>query len=171
MRKARSSLDVALVRFKKLLSLGFIVSAWLLSSAFTFGTPFRSSDELNALSPDAPVIVGMTHVTVGDDRRRNDIFWDYTFRVADALSAHEGYLGHKIRKKIFGNEGWTMTVWKDEESLNDFVRGKAHADAIQNGLDAVSKARFARVTLKRSQIPLSWTDAEAIMKEKGRDLY
>lgn len=169
MSKAKGRLEVTLTR--KALSLGFILSAWLISSAFTFGTPFRSSQTLEKLPPDTPVVVAMTHVTVGRDKKKNDIFWDYTFRVADALPEHDGYLGHKIRKKLFGNDGWTITVWKDEKSLDYFVHGKAHVDAIQNGLGAVAKGRFARVILQRSQIPLSWSDAEAIMREKGRDLY
>jgi heme-degrading monooxygenase HmoA len=80
-------------------------------------------------------------------------------------------LGHKVRKQLLGNEAWTMTVWQNEESLNHFVRGDMHSNAIQNGLDAVAKARFVRFTIERSKIPLSWDEAEKMMNEKGRDLY
>lgn len=110
-------------------------------------------------------------MTTGDNSKKNDVFWDHTYTVIDSLPIHSGYLGHKVRRKLFGNEAWTMTVWKDEESLNGFVRGDKHGEAIQNGLDAVAKARFVRFTIERSKMPLSWDDAQKIMNEKGRDLY
>ena len=133
--------------------------------------PFRGTEALDTLSPESVVVVGITHVTTGNDSEKNDIFWENTYAVVDALPTHNGYLGHKVRKQIFGNEGWTMTVWKDEESLNNFVRGDRHSTAMQNGLDAVAKARFVRFTTKRSAIPLGWDEAEKMMTEKGRDLY
>ena len=140
-------------------------------SAFTFGTPFQSSEALEKIPADAQVVVGITHVTTGDDSSRNEIFWDHTMRVVDSLPAHKGYLGHKIRKQLFGNEAWTMTVWKDEKALQNFISGEKHSDAIQNGLDAVVKARFVRLMISKSDVPMSWDDAEKMMDEKGRDLY
>jgi heme-degrading monooxygenase HmoA len=156
---------------KKIGSIGLLIGIWLGLSAFTIGMPFRGTDALDNLPPETLVTVGMTHVTNGDDSKKNDVFWDHTYAVIDSLPTHAGYLGHKVRKEIFGNEAWTMTVWKDEESLNGFVRGDKHGEAIQNGLDAVAKARFVRFTIERSKIPLPWDEAEKIMNEKGRDLY
>ena len=156
---------------KKYFYLVALTTMSLMLTAFTFGSPFRASKELDQLSPETMVTVGITHVTTGDDSKKNDIFWQYTYAVIDSLASHKGYLGHKIRKQIFGSEAWTMTVWKDEASLNAFVRGDMHSQAIQNGLDAVAKARFVRLTIERSKIPLSWAEAEKIMTEKGRDLY
>lgn len=148
-----------------LIAIGFLLSA------FTFSTPFSSSKLFKTIPDDAQVVVGITHVTIGDDATKNDIFWDHTKRVVDSLPSHTGYLGHKIRRQFFGHEAWTMTVWQDENALQNFVSGEKHSDAIQNGLDAVVKARFVRFTAAKSQIPLSWDDAEKIINEKGRDLY
>jgi heme-degrading monooxygenase HmoA len=148
-----------------------LIGIGLMLSAFTFGTPFNSSEALKTMPEESQVVVGITHVTTGDDSSKNDLFWDHTMRVVDSLPSHSGYLGHKIRKQLFGNEAWTMTVWQDEDALQNFVSGEKHSDAIQNGLDAVVKARFVRFTIAKSKIPLSWDDAEKIMDEKGRDLY
>lgn len=147
------------------------VCVWLMLSACTVGTPFNSSKALEAMPNDVHVVVGVTHVMTGDDSAKNKIFWDYTMRVVDSLPSHDGYLGHRIRRRIFGNEAWTMTVWTDEKALQNFVSGAQHSDAIKNGLDAVTKARFVRFVLAKAQIPLSWDDAEKVMDEKGRDLY
>jgi hypothetical protein len=148
-----------------------ILSTGLILSGFNIGTPFRYSKSFNSLPDDAQVIVGITHVTVGKDSVKNKLFWNHTFKVVDSLPSHTGYLGHKIRKQLFGKEGWTMTVWADEDSLHRFVSGDTHSQAIKNGLGAVVKARFVRFTLSKSQLPLSWDDAEKIMDDQGRDLY
>jgi heme-degrading monooxygenase HmoA len=148
-----------------------LTGMWLMLSAFTLGMPFNASDALEQIPDGAPVFVAVTHVTLGDNDNKNDIFWEHTYAVIDSLPTHQGYLGYKVRKQIFGNEAWTMTVWSDEDALNGFVRGDTHGEAIQNGLDAVAKARFVRFSIERSKIPLSWDDVEKIMNEKGRDLY
>jgi heme-degrading monooxygenase HmoA len=149
----------------------FPMGALLMLSAFTFGTPFRTAEGFDEIPANTYVTVGITHVITGNDKAKNDIFWDHTMRVVDSLASHKGYLGHKIRRQFFGNEAWTMTVWEDEASLQNFVVGKRHQDAIKNGLDALVKARFVRFKITKSGIPISWDDAEKIMDERGRDLY
>lgn len=156
---------------KKIAEVTLVLGLWVSLSGFMLGPPFRGSDALDALPPDATVVVGVTHVTTGDDAEKNDLFWKHTNAVVASLPSHQGYLGHKIRKQLFGNQAWTMTFWRDETSLNDFVRGDTHGAAIQNGLAAVEKGRFVRFTVERSKVPLSWGEVETIMNEKGRDLY
>ena len=152
-----------------------VVTAFLafffLTGFFYVGPPFKSTEALKSLPPDSTVMVGITHVTVGDDRKKNKVFWDNTFTVVESLPKHEGYLGHKIRKILLGKQGWTMTVWQDENSLNRFVRGSTHASAIGTGLPAVTEARFVRLSVKRSELPLSWEQAETLMDTQGRKLY
>ncbi len=140
-------------------------------NACTLGTPFRSTDTLEALPNDAKVMVGITHVITGDDSKKNDVFWDHTMRVVDSLPSNQGYLGHKIRKQIFGHEGWTMTVWQDEASLQRFIDSQKHRDAIKNGIDAVAMASFVRFEALKSDMPISWDYAKKIMNKKGRDIY
>jgi heme-degrading monooxygenase HmoA len=116
-------------------------------------------------------VVGITHVTLGDEREKNGVFWDYTRQVIESLPEHQGYLGHKLRKKLLADEAWTMTVWADEDALDQFVRGSVHVMAMGNGLPAVKSARFVRLILPRTQTPLDWDTAEQMMSEKGRKLY
>lgn len=155
---------------KYLYTLFTLFSCFILS-AFSLRMPFQSSDALDKISDETLVAVGITHVTTGDNAEKNDIFWEHTYAVIDSLPTHKGYLGHKVRQQIFGNQGWTMTIWQDDESLMKFVKGDKHQNAIDNGLDAVAKARFVNFTIERSKIPLSWSDAEKIMNTKGRDWY
>ena len=117
------------------------------------------------------MVVGITHVLLGDDGERNEVFWEKADSVIASLSNHQGYLGHRIRKKLFSSEAWTMTVWKYSSSLNEFVRGDIHSGAISDGLPAVKQARFVRFTALRFDFPLSWDIVEKQMLENGRNLY
>jgi heme-degrading monooxygenase HmoA len=158
------------MNIRKIFPISIVLGIWATISACSLSMPFRSSKALDNILPDALVTIGITHVTLGADSKNNDIFWKYTTQVLDSLPNHKGYLGHKVRKQLFGNEAWTMTVWADERSLNGFVQSDVHTTAIQQGLNAVSKARFVRLNINRSKIPLSWDDAEKIMDEKGHNL-
>lgn len=132
-------------------------------------TPFRGPAASAAShAPGETAVVALTHVTLGDDTDKNSVFWDHTGRVIDALPGQPGYLGHSVRRELFGNQAWTMTVWRDESSLRAFVQSEVHQTAIRNGFAAVAGARFANVALSRAEIPVSWTGAERILIERGR---
>lgn len=138
-------------------------SDWLLSQRVGSASPHRPA-------PRA-VVVGITHVTLGDEPEKNHVFWDYANRVIDSLPEHEGYLGHKMRRKLFKSEAWTMTLWENDQALNRFVRGQRHSTAMGNGLPAVKSARFVRLILPHAQTPPDWATVEKMMSEKGRNLY
>lgn len=143
----------------------------LLSGCVYVGPPFKAVEQFAVVPSDTAVVVGITHVTLGDEREKNGVFWDYTRQVIESLPEHQGYLGHKLRKKLLADEAWTMTVWADEDALDQFVRGSVHVMAMGNGLPAVKSARFVRLILPRTQTPLDWDTAEQMMSEKGRKLY
>jgi heme-degrading monooxygenase HmoA len=117
------------------------------------------------------VVTSLTYVRTGDDFAKNLIFWKHVNIVANALPEQPGYLGHSIRRVIFGNEGWTMTVWENQESLKSFIDSSIHQTAIENGISAVVQGRFANITLKTSELPISWKTAEQIIATHGRNLY
>lgn len=143
----------------------------LLASACTVAMPFHSSDDFNQPAPpEATATIGLTHAVLGDDDEKNDIFWDNADKVVDSLPQQAGYLGHRLRFKIFGGEVWTMTVWKDEQSLKNFMYGDAHHTAIQEGFAALKYFQGATITVKRSEVPISWDRAEQILREQGHSL-
>ena len=156
----------------KLFKVTIIFLTFFLSSGFFYiGPPFKFSDSFEELSDDTEVVVGITHVLLGDDEEKNELFWEKADSVIASLSNQQGYLGHRIRKKLFSNEAWTMTVWKNSSSLNEFVRSDIHSGAIRDGLSAVKQARSVRFTALRFDIPLSWDIVEKQMEENGRKLY
>ena len=143
----------------------------LLSGCVYLGPPFKAVEQFAIVPSDRLVVVGITHVSLGDENKKNTVFWDYTNQVIKSLPENKGYLGHKLRKKLFADEAWTMTIWEDEDALNRFVRSSQHGMAMGKGLPAVKSARFVRLLLPRAQTPLDWDIAEQMMSEKGRTLY
>ncbi|MEL6607194.1 MAG: hypothetical protein AAFP88_03020 [Bacteroidota bacterium] len=129
------------------------------------GPPFRTQSALQSFQDDDLVVVGLTKAVRGKDARKNRLFWNNTKAVIDSLKRgeHPGLLGHAVRVEILGKASWTMTVWKDEESLNNFVRSPIHQKAIREGFAALQDANFARVKRALKDIPLSWAEVEAIL--------
>lgn len=109
------------------------------------------------------VTVGLTNATLDGSRRR--AFDDYTQRVVASLPGTPGYIGHSIRTRVLGNEVWTMTVWKDEASLDAFVRSPTHREAIRLGMPAVASAKFHRYTIPVGEVPPSWSDVMAVLEK------
>jgi len=157
------------MKFSKWLFYMTILSA--LSGCVYLGPPFKVNDQFTSVPLDKQVVVGITHVILNGNSDSNRKFWDNTNRVVESLPDHKGYLGHKLRKKLFVNDAWTMTIWENDDALNQFVRGDQHRQAMANGLPAVKSAQFLRLSLPRSQTPIDWSTVEQLMKDKGRDLY
>ncbi len=134
-------------------------------------TPFRapeidpSGQAVGA--PDDRVVVGVTHVVVGKDGRRAKTFWSNVWKVKGSLEARPGFLGASLRRQLFGNQAWTMTVWEDHQSLDAFVRHAVHRSAMKEGMPALVKARFARIEVARDEIPISWKRAERLLETEG----
>jgi heme-degrading monooxygenase HmoA len=86
------------------------------------------------------------------------------------LESQPGFIGYKTRRRVSGMKVWTMTVWTSEEALNKFVRSDFHQAAMRNGLAAVKYGEFARTTIPPSEAPLSWKNANKLLKESPRKI-
>jgi heme-degrading monooxygenase HmoA len=149
-----------------------IFSLLLVLSSCNIAMPFNYSDDLKkTVNENQTAVIGLTYAVVGDNDEKNDVFWKNTEKVIESLPNQKGYLGHGLRFELFGDEAWTMTVWEDLDSLNNFVQSDVHKKAMRQGYLALTEAsRFANVTVKRSEVPMSWEKAEKLLKEQNRGL-
>ncbi len=135
-------------------------------------TPFRGpgydpGQGLRTLKSET-VVVGLTAITLNDDDDAAGIFWQEMARMRKAMPGMPGLIGFSVRRQLFGNQGWTVSVWEDEASLDAFVRSPEHIRAMRLGTPALAKASFARVEVNGSEIPLSWDRIEQLLKEEAR---
>ncbi len=139
-----------------------VVSALALSGC-SISTPFRGSgydtDRGVILDGGDTVYVSITHAVLAKDRRLRSTFWTHVRRVEASLQQRPGFVAYSMRRQLFGNEAWTMTVWADESSVKAFINSDAHQRAIGSAAAALTAAHFARVELQREELPLSWERA------------
>jgi len=53
---------------------------------------------------------------------------------------------------------WTLSAWKDEMALHAFVQHPPHV-RIMTAITHMGETKFARWTVKGSELPLRWDDA------------
>jgi heme-degrading monooxygenase HmoA len=113
------------------------------------------------------VIVVMTHAVYDPAQKRT--FFDATNRVADSLPDNPGLVGHSIRTRIFGHEAWTMTIWRDHESADEFAVSPIHKEAVRVGMPTLRSSRFLRFDWPTNEVPPPWSDAIRRLEAQGRD--
>ena len=115
-----------------------VALAACLNACIYVSQPFTKSQALEELPAEKNVIVSVTHVVLQKDRAQARRFWKFKQRVVDTLPENQGYLGHKLRLRLFSGEAWTMTVWEDRAALSQFVFGDVHDAAIMEAMRAVA---------------------------------
>ena len=138
----------------------------------TLATPFRGPgyDPEKGILLDGveTVYVGLTLAVLKNDRKLKSVFWSNVKRVEASLYSRKGFIGYSKRTQLLGNRAWTMTVWTDEASLEEFVQSDAHQTAIRESMDALESASFARIEIKPEEIPLCWDRATAMMEAQSK---
>ena len=134
-------------------------------NSLTFSTPFK---EFNSNFPkEKDVILSITYIEINKSSSELSKFWEHVFSIKNKMNENPGVLGVSIRKSIFSNKAWTMTIWEDESSLENFVEGERHRTAIKEGKTTILKTKFYRNTIKYSELPISWENPERLVEEKG----
>jgi len=139
---------------------GGLVVALATLPCCTVTTPFAGagySKSKGVTLPDAPehVVVGVTHALLHE--RFGGTFKEHTLRVLDSMETHNGAIGHAARFRLFGKEVWTVSVWRDEQGLNSFVRSPIHREAMRAGSPAMVSAQFLRFTWPAKDLPPPWS--------------
>ena len=139
------------------------LSAWVSGCAYT--APFRKTAlaQEGGLPADRVVMVALSSTEHRPGMRRE--FFRDTRNVLADLPAQPGLIGYSFRFEIFGRTAWTMTAWKDEASLNAFVRSPAHREAVRRSGDTAQNLRFATIKVPVGSLPLNWRDARRLVAE------
>ncbi len=134
-----------------------VVSAGLagLFDACTIGTPVpRLVQPDTANAADQTVVLVLTRVVLNPDKRGE--FDRQNKRVMASMGQHPGLLGYAARKQVFGNEGWTMSVWENDAARAAFVHSAVHREAIAKSTPALVAVELKRLTMPRKDLPQDW---------------
>jgi heme-degrading monooxygenase HmoA len=149
--------------FAALLTL-FVVSGCALSTGFRDG-------QAAGLPAETPVIVAVTEATLVSELDAQAVFWSRSRDVVRSLAGRPGLVGYSLRLEPLGTRVWTMTVWRDDESLAAFLADPVHRRAQSDGMPSLADGRFLRVRTTRGQAPLAWDDAIVRLAREGRAYY
>lgn len=107
------------------------------------------------------VYVGITHAYLNGGEAK---FLSDTFKVYDDLDSFKGFLGGSVRKQIWGNQVWTMSVWHSEDDLKRFSYSDLHRRAIKSSGQYISKIRSTILKMKRVDVPESWQEIRGVIE-------
>jgi quinol monooxygenase YgiN len=86
-------------------------------------------------------------------------FFYHTVLVAKQLASAQGLLGYSVLAHPFSKRFWTLSAWKDEAALRDFVQHPLHVRIMTAIAPHMDQTKFWRWTVKGSQLPLGWDEA------------
>ncbi|MEQ1571869.1 MAG: hypothetical protein ABMA64_39950 [Myxococcota bacterium] len=109
------------------------------------------------VAQDTPFVVGLTELHVKNAPGPGKAFGEHANAVGEHVYADEpaGFVGGSFRN-VGKLQWWTMTVWTDEASMNDFVLSSPHANAMADLGRVSSAARSTHVTFDAGGAPPSW---------------
>jgi heme-degrading monooxygenase HmoA len=145
------------------LSLACPAALAVAASGCTVARPFsRPGPGPAAAIPEggrSTVTVVLTHAALEGSKRGP--FDEYTRRVVDALESGTvaGLVGFSVRREIFGDQVWTMSVWADREASRTFAASSPHREAMERASDAIRSLRVVSFEVPPSAVPPSWEDA------------
>jgi len=152
---------------KRLLALFCVL---FLASACSVNTPFDGPGFAAAGNPER-IVVGITHITLKDDSESRDVFWRAVARIDRQLATADGFILGSKRQELFGDEAWTVTVWRDADSLARFISSGAHREAMDTAYDTFVDARFARLAMARGAFAPDWDMLLAQLDANARAYY
>lgn len=143
---------------KRTTTLARLMLTYLLTliTGCTIGTTWPRTENLSTEDSEQIVVLAMTHVVIDPEQRA--VFNRANGRVLASMRNQPGLLSYAARRQIFGTEGWTMSVWEDDQARAQFVASPIHFDAIRQSQSAVVRVTTRRVEIARKDLPASWDE-------------
>lgn len=110
-------------------------------------------------------LVSVTRLRLRSNRYILPFLFDTIFSFWQAKRA-QGHLKSSLRRAQ-NRTFWTLSVWKDETAMRSYMRSGAHAKAMPKLQKWCDEASVVHWHQEGTPLP-SWTEAEQIMRERGR---
>jgi len=88
-------------------------------------------------------------------------FFRFSLQTRGQLKVTPGVIGYSFEAKPFSRKFWTLSVWEDQQSLNNFVRQIPHSQIMQALAPHMGKSQFSQWGVTHAEIPLDWSSAKA----------
>jgi hypothetical protein len=88
-------------------------------------------------------------------------FLQFSYETMSQLRSSPGLIGYSLDARPFSRKFWTLSVWRDQQALMDFVGAMPHSRIMQSLAPHMGKSQFAQWTVESDEIPLDWNNAKA----------
>lgn len=116
---------------------------------------------------DGPLIVALTQLDVHNAPGPGKRFGAYAQSIGDYLYGSDpaipGFVGGSFRN-VGKLHWWTMTVWRDEASMMDFVLSEPHVLAMGEISELAARARSTHTEISTDDLPYEWDVALDVLE-------
>ena len=100
-------------------------------------------------------------------RRHTLRFMRYAMRVRSQVLRSPGALGLSLIAQPTRRTYWTLSAWRDQESLDAFVRTSPHRDGMAALHPLMNDAAFTSWTIEPDALPAKWSQAKERLANSG----
>ena len=86
-------------------------------------------------------------------------FFMYIRGIQAQLKESRGLIGYSLLAHILEGEFWTLSVWKDEHTLMEFVRTGVHKQTMEGLRGHLGATKFVKWKMSGSAVPPSWEES------------
>jgi quinol monooxygenase YgiN len=112
------------------------------------------------MEPGLPYLVMATHLPL--KKFSSTVrFFRGVLAVRKQLAGANGLIGYTLRAKPLARDYWTLSVWKDQSALREFMRTPPHAQLMGSlkPLMGTTKHDFVQWEITAADGRPSWTEA------------
>jgi len=110
-------------------------------------------------APTGQVVVFASRFVL-TSRRHTFRFLRYATRIRAQVLRSPGALGLSLIAQPMRRTYWTLSAWRDQESLDTFVRTPPHRDGMVALHPLMHDAAFASWTVEPDTLPAQWPQAK-----------
>jgi hypothetical protein len=91
-------------------------------------------------------------------------FFQFTYEIMSQLRSSPGLIGYSLDARPFARKFWTLSVWRDQKALMDFVGAIPHCRIMQALAPHLGKTQFEQWAVESHEVPLDWNSAKARLR-------
>jgi len=128
------------------------------------GPGYRESALSSQIDDHQMVIVAVTNARLDKSAQAKD-FRSRSADIYKNIEENDGYIGGSVRFKLFSNELWTLTVWRDRGTLTKFLDSRRHADAMYMTYESMTEFRHFNFEVAYKDRPRDWAGVDERLKQ------
>jgi heme-degrading monooxygenase HmoA len=98
------------------------------------------------------------------------LFLRYALAIEWQLRKTPGLIGYSTEARFLERKFWTLSVWRDDDALKEFVHRAAHGESMKRLEGAKNESAYVTWAVRLDFLPLDWTEAKAKLAQvKGPD--